>query len=198
VGYRLAPEHPFPEPVEDAHAAFRWALEAAPGLGCDADRIAVAGDSAGGNMAAGLCIALREGGERQPAMQALIYPVTDGIGEHRSRELFASGFLLTKADIDLFEDHYMPRRWMLDDPRASVLGADDLSALAPAYITTAGFDVLRDEGEAYAERLRQSGNRVAVRRHPGLIHGFANMTQVSRNARAATLELCGAIAMGLA
>jgi acetyl esterase len=198
VDYRLAPEHPFPAAVEDALAAFGWAAGAAAELDADPARIAVAGDSAGGNLAAAVSLLARDGDGPRPALQALIYPVTDAAGRQRSRDLFAAGFLLTKADMDWFERHYLPEPPMREDPRVSVLRAADLSGLPPAYVATAGFDPLRDEGEAYAERMRAAGVSVALRRHPGLIHGFANMAAVSRAARAAMLELAGALRMGLA
>ncbi|MET0304606.1 MAG: alpha/beta hydrolase [Solirubrobacterales bacterium] len=197
AGYRLAPEHPFPAAVEDALAAYRWAAVGNSRLGADPARIAVAGDSAGGNLAASLSLLAREDGGPRPAMQALIYPVTDAVGGHRSREEFAEGFLLTRADMDWFEHHYLPPGADRADPRISVLRAADLSGLPPAYVTTAGFDPLRDEGEAYAARMRDAGVQVTLRRHSGLIHGFANMTAVSGAARAAMLELTAAIASGL-
>jgi acetyl esterase len=130
-------------------------------------------------------------------MQALIYPVTDAVGGQRSRDEFARGFLLTKADMDWFERHYLPPGADRADQRVSVLRASDLSGLPPAYVATAGFDPLRDEGEAYAARMRDAGVQVVLRRHSGLIHGFANMTEVSDTARAAMLELAGAIGGGL-
>jgi acetyl esterase len=198
VGYRLAPEDPFPAAVEDCLAGFRWAIDQCGRLGVDPARVAVAGDSAGGNLAAATALLCREEGRAAPAMQALIYPVTDASGRRPSRERFAAGFLLTDADMDSFEDHYLPPGVDRADPRVSVLRAPDLAGLPPAYIATAGFDPLRDEGEAYAERLREAGVRVALRRHPGLIHSFANMTAISREARSAMLELCGALRLGLA
>lgn len=198
VGYRLAPEHPFPAAVDDALAAFLWAALDNTRLGVDPSRIAVAGDSAGGNLAAAVSLLTRNESGPSPALQVLIYPVTDVGGGQRSRDEFAKGFLLAKADMDWFEHHYLPPGSDLSDPRVSMLRADDLSDLPPAYITTAGFDPLRDEGEAYAARLREAGVRVALRRHPGLIHGFANMTAVSRTAREAMRELCGALQAGLA
>jgi acetyl esterase len=198
VDYRLAPEHPFPAAVEDALAAFRWAAESAAQIGADPARIAVAGDSAGGNLAAAVSLLSRDGDGPRPAMQALIYPVAEAGSGRPSRELFATGFLLTRADMDWFERHYLPEASMFEDPRVSVLRAADHSGLPPAYVATAGFDPLRDEGEAYAARMSAAGVRVALRRHPGLIHGFANMTAVSRSARAAMLELAGALRMGLA
>jgi acetyl esterase len=197
VDYRLAPEHPFPAAADDALTAFRWAAGSAAELDVDPARIAVIGDSAGGNLAAAASLLARDDGGPRPALQALIYPVTDAVGGQRSRDLFARGFLLTKADMDWFEHHYLPDSSMSADPRVSVLRADDLSGLPPAYVTTAGFDPLRDEGEAYAERMRTAGVKVALRRHPGLIHGFANMTAISRTAWAAMHELCGALRMGL-
>jgi acetyl esterase len=198
VGYRLAPEHPFPAPLDDALAAYRWTVESADELGANPKRIAVAGDSAGGNLAAALCLLARDEGWPNAAMQALIYPVTDAVGDQRSRELFADGFLLTRADMEWFEGHYLPADVARDDPRVSVLRARDPSGLPPTFLITAGFDPLRDEGEAYAARLREAGVRVALRRHPGLIHGFANMTAISSDARAAMHELVGAIRAGLA
>ena len=198
VDYRLAPEHPFPAAVDDAFAAFRWAVENAGELGADPARIAVGGDSAGGNLAAAVSLLARDGGGPAPAMQLLIYPATDAVGGQESRRLFAEGFLLTAADMDWFEEHYLPDAAAAQDPRVSMLRAEDLSGLAPAYVATAGFDPLRDEGEAYAERMREAGVPVALRRHPGLIHGFANLTAVSRTSRAAMSEVAGALRMGLA
>jgi len=196
--YRLSPERPFPAPVDDAIAAFEWAAANAAELGADPARIAVGGDSAGGNLAAVVSMLARDSGGPKPAMQLLIYPVTDARGGTRSRELFADGFLLTEADIEYFEAHYLPPETDPDDPRVSVLRAPDLSGLPPAYVVTAGFDPLRDEGEDYALRMREAGVRVALRRHPGQVHSFANMTAISRSARAATLELAGALRMALA
>lgn len=198
VGYRLAPEHPFPAAVEDAWTAYRWAVSDSTRLGVDPARIAVAGDSAGGNLAAAASLIARDEGDRAPAMQALIYPVTDVGGGQKSRETFAKGFLLARADMDWFERHYLPPDADRTDPRVSMLRAADLSGLPPAYVATAGFDPLRDEGEAYAARMQEAGVEVTLRRHPGLIHGFANMTAISRTAHGAMLELTSAIRMGLA
>lgn len=197
VGYRLAPEHPFPAAVEDALAAYRWAAANNSRLGTDPDRIAVAGDSAGGNLAAAVSLLARDEKGQSPAMQGLIYPVTDTVGGQQSRDVFAKGFLLTRADMDWFEDHYLPPAVDHSDPRVSVLRAPDLSGLPPAYVATAGFDPLRDEGESYAKRMQEAGVAVTLRRHPGLIHGFANMTAVSDTAHAAMTELAGAIRAGL-
>ncbi len=198
IAYRLAPEHPFPAPVDDSWTGYSWAAENAAALGVDPARIAVGGDSAGGNLAAVVSLLARGAGGPMPAMQLLIYPVTDSAGELPSRRIFAEGFLLTKEDMDLFEAHYLPPGTDAHDPRVSVLEIEDLSGLPPAYVATAGFDPLRDEGEAYALRMRAAGVQVALRRHPGLIHGFANDTAISRTARGAMLEAAGALRMGLA
>jgi acetyl esterase len=197
IDYRLAPEHPFPAAVEDAFAAYCWAAVDNTRLGVDPERIAVAGDSAGGNLAAAVSLLAREGGRPSPAIQALIYPVTDAVGGQRSRGEFAKGFLLAKADMDWFERHYLPPGVDHADPRVSVLRAEDLSGLPPAYVATAGFDPLRDEGEAYATRMQDAGVEVTLRRHAGLIHGFANMTSISPTAHTAMLELTGALRVGL-
>lgn len=191
VDYRLAPECPFPGPVEDAVAATRWALAHAQDLGADPARVAVGGDSAGGNLSAVACHVLTRAGEQAPVFQLLLYPATDGAGEYRSRELFSDGFFLTEAQMDWFKDQYVADADPLD-PRLSVLRADDLTGLPPALVVTAGFDPLRDEGEAYARALRDAGVRVALRRFPGLIHGFANAATVSRVSRDALIEVAGA------
>ncbi len=198
VAYRLAPEHRFPAAVEDAQAAFTWAHEQSAALGADSHRIAVGGDSAGANLATVACHLQRDCDGPRPAMQLLIYPATDAFGERPSRRLFGEGFLLTLADIDWFEEHYLPDRATAADPRASVMRAEDHSGLPPAYVVTAGFDPLRDEGEAYAERMREAGVQVALRRQSGLVHSFANLTAVSRSAAGAMLEAAGALRMGLA
>jgi acetyl esterase len=197
VEYRLAPEHPFPNPVEDAVAAFAWAHEHAAELGADPDRIAVGGDSAGGNLSTALCLMAREGGGPLPAMQLLLYPVTDVVGGQRSRDTFAEGFLLTRDDMEWFESHYIPDGIDDDEPRASMMRAEDISGLPPAYIATAGFDPLRDEAEVYAGRLREAGVQVVLQRHSGLIHGFANLIPICPSAHTAMLEVAGALRMGL-
>jgi acetyl esterase len=198
IDYRLAPEHPFPAAVEDAEAGYRWARDNAEQLGVDPARIAVGGDSAGANLAAAVCLMARDKDLPPPAIQLLIYPVTDCAGEAPSRRTFAEGFLLTSGDMDWFERRYLPPGVNREDPRVSVLRAADLGNLPPAYVATAGFDPLRDEGEAFAERLREAGNRVVLRRHPGLVHSYANLTAICPTARAAMLEAAGALRMGLA
>jgi acetyl esterase/lipase len=198
IEYRLAPEHPFPAAVEDAFAAFSWATEQASELGATPARIAVAGDSAGGNLAAAVTLLARDGGDAQPAMQLLLYPPTDAVGGLASRDVFAEGFLLTRGDMEWFEGHYIADGCEESDPRISMMRATDLAGLPPAYVATAGFDPLRDEGETYAGRMREAGTRVALRRYADLIHGFASLTAVSPSSHAAMLEVCGALRMGLA
>jgi acetyl esterase len=197
VDYRLAPEHPFPLPLEDAVAAFTWAHENAAALGADPGRLAVGGDSAGGNLATAVCLQNRGAGKPQPALQLLLYPVTDAVGGQESRDTFAKHFLLTRADMEWFENHYIPDGIADSDPRASMMRAEDLSALPPAYVATAGFDPLRDEGEIYAGRLREAGVSVVLQRHTGMIHGFANLTPICPSARDAMLEVAGALRVGL-
>jgi acetyl esterase len=197
IDYRLAPEHPFPEPLEDAVAAFAWAHEHATELGADPERIAVGGDSAGGNLATAVCLHSRDSGGPQPAMQLLLYPVTDAVGGQVSRDTFAKGFFLTRNDMEWFENHYIPDGIDDADPRASMMRAEDVSGLPPAYLATAGFDPLRDEGEIYAARMREAGVHVVLQRHRGLIHGFANFTAICPSARTGMLEVAGALRMGV-
>jgi acetyl esterase len=197
IDYRRAPEHPFPEPLEDAAAAFAWAHEHAAELGADPARIAVGGDSAGGNLATAVCLQARDSGAAMPAMQLLLYPVTDAVGGQPSRDTFAKGFFLTKNDMEWFENHYIPDGIEDADPRASMMRANDVSGLPPAYVATAGFDPLRDEGEIYALRMREAGVQVVLQRHASLIHGFANFTALCPSARTGMLEVAGALRMGL-
>jgi acetyl esterase len=193
IDYRLAPEYPFPAAVEDARAALSWAFANAAALGADPQRVGVGGDSAGGNLAAVVSqLAARDGGPA-PMLQLLIYPATDFSRRRRSRELFGEGFLLTNSEMDWFETNYLgAARAHALDPRASPLLAEDLSGLAPAYVVTAAFDPLRDEGEEYAEALRAAGTPVTLRRFPGFIHAFIAGAGVSRNARDALVEIGGA------
>ena len=197
IEYRLAPEYPFPSATEDALAAFEYAVAKASDLGADPARIAVGGDSAGGNLAAVTAQQTVKRGGPAPAFQLLIYPATDFARRYRSRDLFADDLFLTDVHMKWFEGHYVPEGTDLTDPRLSPLLADDLSGLPPALVVTAGFDPLRDEGEAYAEKLREAGVEVAVRRHADLIHGFLNFTGVGSRFREAVAETAGALRQGL-
>jgi acetyl esterase len=198
VDYRLAPEHRFPAAIDDALAAFRFAVEHADELGIDPARVAVGGDSAGGNLAAGVARLAAAGNGHAPAFQLLFYPWLDLAGKRASYQLFGEGFYLTEADLDWYRRHYIADEGDARDPRCSPMLAEDLAGSAPAYVVTAGFDPLRDEGEDYAERLRAAGVRVALRRHSGLIHGFVNTVQIGHVAREALLEAAGALRVGLA
>ena len=197
VDYRLGPEHRFPAAVEDALAAFRWAHAEAATLGADPERIAVAGDSAGGNLAAVSRPAHRRRADGPaPAFQALLYPVTDYSVKRRSYELFGEGFFLTREEMDWFRDNYFADP-SASDPRASPLLAADLAGVAPAHVVTAGFDPLRDEGEAYAERLLEHGVPTTLRRERDLVHGFVNAVGLGGRAREATGAFAAALREGL-
>ncbi len=189
VDYRLGPEHRFPAAVEDALAAFRWAHAEAAALGADPARIAVAGDSAGGNLAAVVAQLTAAEDGPAPAFQALLYPVTDYSVKRRSYELFGEGFFLTREEMDWFRDNYFADSDQRSDPRASPLLAADLANVAPAHIVTAGFDPLRDEGEAYAQRLLEHGVPTTLRRERDLVHGFVNAVGLGGRARDATARL---------
>jgi acetyl esterase len=196
VDYRLAPEHRAPAAVDDAYAAFRWAHEHAADLGAIPDKVAVGGDSAGGNLAAIVSQLARDENPRgpQPVLQWLIYPRTDFTAQTRSLTLFAEGFLLTKADMDWFEAQYLGDSGIEPtDPRVSPLLADTLSGLPPALIATAGFDPLRDEGDRYAAALQEAGTHVDLRSMRSLTHGFANLFPLGGGSAVATTELISAL-----
>jgi acetyl esterase len=185
VDYRLAPEHKFPAAVMDGHAATAWIVRHAAELGIDQDRIAVGGDSAGATLAAVVCqLADRAQGVRLAA-QLLLCPITDFAGETESRKAFAAGFLLEKETMDRDFEQYVPPGVDAADPRVSPLRAIDLRNLPPAYVHTAEFDPLRDEGRAYADRLAGAGVEVHYTCHPGMIHLFYGMGRVIPYARTA-------------
>lgn len=174
VDYRLAPEHKFPAAVDDAVAALRWLTTQAAGLGLDPARIVVAGDSAGGTLAA-VVSQLTRGEAQPPCLQWLIYPCTDLSGTAPSHQSCGAGFLLTREDMAWCRGHYLVHPEEDADPRASPLRQSDLSGLPPALVFTAGFDPLRDEGKQYADRLSQAGTKVVYREFDSLIHGFIGM-----------------------
>jgi acetyl esterase len=200
IDYRLAPEHPAPAAVDDAYAAFRWAHEHAADLGAIPDKVAVGGDSAGGNLAAVVSQLARDDRATQdptgplPVLQWLIYPRTDFTAKTRSQSLFADGFLLTKHDIEWFEAQYLGGSGIEPtDPRVSPLLAEILSGLPPALIVVAGFDPLRDEGEQYAAALQAAGTAVDLRSMGSLTHAFANFFQLGGGSAVATTELISAL-----
>jgi acetyl esterase len=198
VEYRLAPEHPFPTPIEDALAAFRYVAANAATLGVDPRRIAIAGESSGGHLAAVTAQQAAAVSGQQPAFQLLIYPVTDLVNESESRRTFAEGFLLTKEDLDWYERQFLGDDGDRYDPRASPLLAPDLSGCAAALVVTAGFDPLRDEGEAYARALQDAGVSTQQRRYPGYIHSFTHPSAIGRGARDALAEIGGVLRKALA
>jgi acetyl esterase len=196
VDYRLAPEAPFPAGFEDALAAWRWITEHAKGIAIDPTRIAVGGDSAGGNFAALVAQhAVKDAGIK-PAFQLLIYPVTDFLNASASRETYAEGFYLTKAYLDLGEENYLLGDEDLADPRLSPLH-QDVTGVAPAYLVTAGFDPLLDEGKAYADKLRAAGVPVEYVCEEALIHSFANMVAAGTSAPRAMRRVANALQRGL-
>lgn len=171
IAYRLAPETKFPGPVDDAYAAVRWVSGHAAELGLDPERIAVGGSSAGGNLAAAAALVARDRGEPKIAFQLLTVPVTELRSTARSTEEFAEGYGLSRADMEWFGSHYVRNDTDRDDHHASVLRAD-LHGMPPAFVITAECDPLRDDGEAYAERLRALGIAARYNRYPGMFHGF--------------------------
>ena len=189
VDYRMGPEHRFPAAVDDCIAATRWAHTQAGALGVDATRMAVGGDSAGGNLAAVVAIAARDAGDLPLVYQLLIYPATDMRATAPSHTSNGQGYLLTSDTIRYFHDHYIDDRAHDLDWRASPLLHTDLSKLPPALVLTAGFDPLRDEGAAYAEALTAAGNRATYVCFERQIHGFITMGRVLDEANTA-VALC--------
>jgi acetyl esterase len=195
VDYRLAPEHPFPAAYDDALAAFRWAHEHADELGVDPQLIGVGGDSAGGNLSAGVAHAAARSG-LPCAAAILIYPATDRSSSTRSSRLFNRDFYLTQEFLDRASSSYSATPDSPKDPHFSP-GLDAVPpGLAPTYVFTAGFDPLRDEGEAYAERLADAGAEVVLRRFPDQIHGFLNVLH-GRTSVAANVEIAATVGRAL-
>jgi len=198
VDYRLAPEHRFPGAVEDCVAATEWARAQAGALGIDVRRIAVGGDSAGGNLAAVVALTLRDaargGASPAPALaaQLLIYPATDMRAVAPSHQANAQGYLLTADSIAYYRGHYTPEQATWNDWRVSPLLAKDLTGLPPALVLTAGFDPLRDEGRQYADALSAAGNRVQYVCFERQVHGFITMSRVLDEANSA-VALSGAV-----
>jgi acetyl esterase len=186
--YRLAPEAPFPAAVDDALAITRWAAEHVGELGGDPDRVAVAGDSAGGNLAAVVAQQTRDTGPALAA-QLLIYPGTDFVTRHPSEQENGEGYFLTLDDMEWFADNYTGDADRTD-PRLSPGLSEDLAGLPPAVVATAEFDPLRDQGNAYADALEAAGVPVVKRCYPGLIHGFFDLAALSPAAAAAVREVC--------
>lgn len=175
VDYRLAPEHPFPEPLLDCYAALEWAADEAAGLPADPDRIVLAGDSAGGNLAAATALFARDRGGPDVAYQLLIYPATGDVTATDAYEENDEGYVLTADEVAWFRDHYLPDAVDRGNVYAVPRRAHDLSGLPPATVVTAGFDPLRDDGALYADRLEACGVPATLRNYDDVIHGFFGM-----------------------
>ena len=196
VDYRLAPEHPFPTPLEDCYTAVQWVVDHAGDLGVNQRRLAVGGDSAGGNLAAAVCLLAKQLSGPDIRFQLLVYPVTDGRMSYPSFRENGEGYLLTAGTMEWFWANYLgdadPQ-----DPLASPLYAEDLEGLPPALVITAEFDPLRDEGEAYAQRLKQAGVLAHASRYDGQIHGFFGLSGILDGGRKAVDEAARALRAAL-
>lgn len=197
VDYRLAPEHKYPAAPQDCHAATSWVADHAAELGADGRRLAVGGDSAGGNLAAVVSLMARDAGGPPIAFQLLIYPVTDYNLDTPSYRENARGYFLWRDDMAWFWRHYLPNEAAGAEPMASPLRATDLRGLPPALVITAEYDPLRDEGEAYAKRLEEADVPVTLVRYPGMIHGFFGMSASIDDARKAVAGAAEALRKAL-
>jgi len=189
VDYPLAPEHKYPVAIEDSYLAVKWVRDHAAELGIDPNRMAVAGDSAGGNIAAALCLMARDRGEFTLAAQVLIYPITDCDFERPSYRNYADGHLLSRRDMQWFWREYVGTPEQMAEPYASPLRAETLAGLPPALVLTAECDPLCDEGLAYAQALQQAGVPMTLREFPGMIHGFLKRWETFDDARTANREI---------
>ena len=189
VDYRLAPEHKYPAAAEDAWTALNWVHENSSLIGCDPNRIAVAGDSAGGNLATVVCLMTRDRGGPRVSFQALIYPIVDCDFDRPSYHKNAEGYFLTRREMLWFWNHYVTSPEQMHEPFASPLRATSLRGLPPALILTAEYDPLCDEGEAYAEAMRNAGIHVTLHRYEGMIHAFVRRTAQFEAARSAIREI---------
>ncbi|MFT7577920.1 MAG: acetyl esterase [Alphaproteobacteria bacterium] len=198
VDYRLAPEHVFPAAADDAIAATKWVADNAADLGVDENRMAVAGDSAGGNLAAVAAIGVRDAGGPNIRFQALLYPVTDFDLTRPSYEENGTRPPVKTETMAWFRDLYLTKPEDQKDWRAAPIHAKDLSGLAPAFVMTAGYDPLRDEGKAYADALEAAGNACTYKCFTGQIHGFLNMARINPQTFDAFAEIGSEIKAGLA
>jgi len=198
VDYRMGPEHKFPKAIDDCVAATQWTAEHAEELHIDANRLGVGGDSAGGSLAAVVALSARDTGNPKIVFQLLIYPTTTFHHDTPSTQELAEGHLLTYSLIKYFREQYLNGPTDRDDWRASPLLAPDLSRLPPAHILTAGYDPIRDEGEAYAKKLKAAGVNVKYVCYDGMIHGFITMGKVLDTANDAVNDCGAALIKGLA
>jgi len=193
VDYRLAPEHRYPAAFNDAYASVEWVRAHASELGGDPDRLAIAGDSAGGNLAACVAVALRDRNGPPIRAQLLVYPVIDAGFDTPSYRDNAEGYFLTAQHMHWYWDQYVPDATARHDPYVAPMHTRDLTGVAPAHIVTAEFDPLRDEGEAYGARLRAAGVPTEVHRYDGMFHGFFGMGEVLPGAQQAVHDACTAL-----
>jgi acetyl esterase len=190
LDYRLAPENPYPAALEDCLDAYAWLTRTAPELGIDPERIAVGGDSAGGNLAAALCLHRRDERSPQPVTQVLAYPAVEGTFTTASWSEFADAPLLSTADARWFWEQYVGPEHRAGDHLAAPMRAESLRDLPPALILTAEVDPIRDDAEAYAARLRRDGVPVSLTRYAGVFHGFVTEVGVFVQSKQAIDEVC--------
>ena len=198
VDYRLAPDTKFPGPADDCYDATVWAAQNAANINGDASRLAVGGDSAGGNLAAAISLMARDRGNPSLAFQLLVYPVTARNFNTNSYQQNADGYLLSKASMEWYWDHYLQSHADASNPYAAPLAASDLSHLPPALVITAEFEPLCDEGEAYAQRLQDAGTPTTYTRYDGMIHGFFGMPAVIDKSKQAVAEAAAALKQAFA
>jgi acetyl esterase len=198
IDYRLAPEHPFPAALDDAWFALRWLHANGAALGLDVDRMAVGGDSAGGNLAAVLALMARDHGGPPIAFQLLVYPAVGTLGNSRSTDAFATGYLFEKVHLDTVYAQYLPIPEMIDDWRVSPIRAATFGNLPPAFVLSAEYEIMRDDIEDYARLLREAGNSVAFERYPGMIHPFLSLAGTIPEGAAAIDDCADRLAVALA
>jgi acetyl esterase len=191
IDYRLAPEAPFPGPFDDVVAGLKWVAANGASVGIDTTKLAIGGDSAGGNLAAAVALWARDHNGPKLRLQMLAYPVTDGVARSDSYRLFEDGYGLNAPTMEWFYDHYTPDKNQRADWRVSPLRAKSLANLPPALVVTAGYDVLRDEGRAYAWRLQKEGTVTDLVEFGGMLHGFLSSPMLLHGARRGT-ALCAA------
>jgi acetyl esterase len=199
VDYRLAPEHKFPAAPEDCYAATKWVADNSESIGADRSRIAVGGDSAGGNLAAAVSMMARDRGGPPVRFQLLIYPVTDcSLDTPSQKEFAADGYVLSRGDMEWFWNHYLESQNERNNPYACPLRATNLTNLPPALIITASHDPLRDEGERFSQKLMAAGSKVTCTRYDGVTHGFISFADALDQGKKGIEQAVGALKQALA